>query len=178
MHVISHPCDVNDNSLPTEMGLNGRKLAGQKEVFEMPHRKLKDIVANQSLVHAAVDDTVYDTVRRMQSAHVGTALIFEGTALRGIFTRSNLLDRILDTGLDPKTTLVGDVMTPDPVCLHCDEHGIESVRTMRDRNIRHVVVTNVGDKGYGIVSVRDFPDQEIGDYEAELSREELLWEEL
>jgi len=144
----------------------------------MPHRKLKEIVANQSLVHASVGDFVADTVRRMQAAHVGTALVFDGDVLKGIFTRSNLIDRVIDTGLDPKTTCVGDVMTPDPVCLHCDEHGIESVRTMRDKNIRHVVVTHVGDKGYGIVSVRDFPDEEIGDFEEEIAREERLWEEL
>ncbi|MEX0693536.1 MAG: CBS domain-containing protein [Rhodospirillales bacterium] len=144
----------------------------------MPDRKLKDIVANQSLVHAFVSDSVTDTVRRMQAAHVGTALIFDGPVLKGIFTRKDLLDCILDASRDPKTTHVGEVMTPNPVCLHCDEHGIDSVRAMREHNIRHVVVTNVGEKGYGIVSVRDFPDEEIGDYEAEMIRENLLWEEM
>ena len=49
---------------------------------------------------------------------------------------------------------------------------------MRDHNIRHVVVANVGEKGYGIVSVRDFPDEEIGDYDKELAFEQKLWEEL
>lgn len=144
----------------------------------MPHRKLKDIVAGQELVYAAPDDSVADTVFRMQDSHVGTALILEDGELRGIFSGSNLFYRVMESGDDPNNVRIGDVMTPDPICLDCGAGGIEAVRLMRENNIRHIVVRNIGDEGYGVVSVRDFPTEEIGDFEAEFQLEERIWEEL
>lgn len=144
----------------------------------MPHRKLKHIVEGQKLVHVEPTDTVAETVKQMQQHHVGTALVLENGALKGIFTGSNLVERVHNPGLDPRATKVADVMTPDPHCLHCEAHGIDSVRAMREKKIRHVVVEGVGEKGYAIVSVRDFPDEELGDYDEELAFEDKLWEEL
>lgn len=143
----------------------------------MPQRKLRDIVANQSLVHVSAADTVAETVKRMQTAHVGCALVLDGDELKGVFTGSNLLNRVINEGRNPHDVPVGEVMTPNPVCLACRELGFEAVRRMRELGIRHIVVTRDGG-GYGVVSVRDFPDQELDGYEDELAFENKLWEEM
>ncbi len=144
----------------------------------MPHRKLHEIIAGQELVCVAPTDSVQDTLARMQGNHVGSALVLENNQVKGIFTGSNMLNRVIKVGLDPSTTVIGDVMTPDPVCLHCDAHGIECVRLMREQNIRHVVVKKGPADGFGIVSVRDFPNEEICEYDEEFKFEENLWEHL
>ena len=144
----------------------------------MPHRKLRDIVAGQELVCVAPTDMVSDAVGLMQGNHVGSALVLEDGEVKGIFTGSNMLNRVIKAGLDPTTTPVGDVMTHDPICLDHDDQGIECVRIMRDEKIRHVVVKNEPEGKFGIVSVRDFLDEEICEFDQELEFEENLWEHL
>tara|TARA_A100001391_G_C4951122_1_gene247206 strand:+ start:94 stop:528 length:435 start_codon:yes stop_codon:yes gene_type:complete len=144
----------------------------------MPHRKLHEIIAGQDLVCVAPTDSVKHTLALMQGNHVGSALVLENNEIKGIFTGSNMVNRIIKAGRDPGTTVVGDVMTPDPVCLYCDAYGIECVRLMRERDIRHIVVKKDPEDGFGIVSVRDFPNEEICEYDEEFKFEENLWEHL
>ena len=144
----------------------------------MPHRKLHHIIAGQELVCVKPLDLVSDVVALMQGNHVGSALVLEGDEIKGIFTGSNMLNRVIKAGLDPTNTAVSDVMTPNPVCLDGKEHGIECIRVMRDENIRHVVVRNTPEGTYGIVSVRDFPSEEICEFDKELEFEEKLWEQI
>lgn len=144
----------------------------------MPHRKLHHIIAGQELVCIDPTDMVSDAVERMQGNHVGSALVLEGSEVKGIFTGSNMLNRVIKAGLDPTNTTVSDVMTPDPVCLDHTDDGIECIRVMRDENIRHVVVRNAPEGAYGIVSVRDFPDDEICEFDKELQFEANLWEQM
>ncbi len=144
----------------------------------MPHRKLKDIVAGQELIHASIEDTVADTVKRMQQNHVGAAVILDNGELKGIFTGSNFNNGVLEPKRDPHATSVAEVMTENPVCLDCEAMGIEAVRHMRERGIRHIVVLRGNEHGYGVVSVRDFPNEELGDYEKEFEFENKLWESL
>jgi signal-transduction protein with cAMP-binding, CBS, and nucleotidyltransferase domain len=143
----------------------------------MPQRKLRDIVRNQSLVHVDATETVAETVKRMQAAHVGCALVLDGNELKGIFTGSNLLNRVINEGRNPHDVPVGEVMTPGPVCLKCSDLGFEAVRRMREHGFRHVVV-NRAEGGYGVVSVRDFPGEELDGYNEELAFENKLWEEM
>ena len=143
----------------------------------MPQRKLRDIIAGQQLVHVDPSDTVAETVKRMQAAHVGCALIMDEGALKGIFTGSNLLNRVINEGRNPHDGPVGEVMTMGPVCLSCSDLGFEAVRRMREHGFRHVVV-NRAEGGHGVVSVRDFPGEELDGFEEELAFEEKLWEEM
>ncbi len=49
---------------------------------------------------------------------------------------------------------------------------------MREKNIRYVVVRKTLDGTYGIVSVRDFPNDEICEFDEDLKFEANLWEQL
>lgn len=142
----------------------------------MPHRKIGQIIAGQELVCVSPTDRVSDAVERMQGNHVGSALVLEDDYVKGIFTGSNFLNRVIKAGLDPINTPIKDVMTPDPVCLDHSDHGIDCIRIMRDQNIRHIVVRKSSEAGYGIVSVRDFPNEEICEFDKELEFEQNLWE--
>lgn len=144
----------------------------------MPHRKLREIVAGQDLVCVSPTDLVSDAAGQMQGNHVGSALVLENGLVKGIFTGSNMINRVIAAGLDPKNTKVGEVMTPDPVCLHYNDYGIDCIRVMREENIRHIVVCGSPDGSYGIVSVRDFPNEEICEFDEEFEFEKNLWEHI
>ncbi len=146
----------------------------------MPNRRLKDIVAGQDLVAASPDDTVRSAANRMQGRHVGAVLVMDDGELKGIFTGTNLMRNVLEPGLNPELVEIGEVMTPDPLCLDGDALAFEAVRLMRDYNIRHVVVRldAEDDNSYGMVSVRDFPAEEMVEFEEEFAFEQQVWEEL
>lgn len=146
----------------------------------MPNRKLKDIVAGQSLIQASPDETVGVVAGRMQGEHVGAVLVLEDGELRGIFTGTNLIKHIVEPGLNPQLIEVGEVMTPNPLCLEGDAIGFDAVRAMRDHRIRHVVVrlSDGEEVRYGMVSVRDFPIAEMAEFEDEFAFEQRVWEEL
>lgn len=143
----------------------------------MPHRKLNDICAHQTLIHVSPDTPVCEVAREMQAKRISSVLVLDDGELEGIFTWGNLTQNVVDAGLDPKATRVGDVMTRDPVCLDCGALGFDAVKIMRERRIHHIVVRNPNGR-FGVVSVRDFPEQELGEYEAEFDFEKCLWEEL
>lgn len=144
----------------------------------MPHRKLREIVEGQDLLHLPPTASVAEAVRKMQQRRFSAMPVIEDGKLVGIFTSSNLVKRVFDPGLDPEETTLADVMTPDPVCIHADCEGFEAIRLMEENNVRHVMVEGCGPHGFALVTTDDFPDQEIAAFAEELEFEHRLWEEL
>ena len=58
--------------------------------------------------------TVTEAVQEMNRHRVGSVLVLDGARLVGIFTERDVLARVVGAGLDPKTTPLAQVMTPDP----------------------------------------------------------------
>ena len=142
----------------------------------MPHRKLHEIVADQRLVCVAPSDKVSDVAASMVGNHVGSALVLDGKEVKGIFTGSNLLERVIQPGLDPKKTLVADVMTPDPVSLHAQAHGIECVSF--DARRKHSPCGRAQSTGWRLrdrLSPRLPRMKKLGEYDKELEFEHEIW---
>ena len=84
----------------------------------------------------------------------------------GIFSERDVLVRIVNEGLDPKTTPVSRVMTENP------EHVVPSTTVedaMRKRGFRHLPVLEHG-RLMGLVSIRDVNEWLTRDEEAAVSR--------
>lgn len=145
----------------------------------MPERKLREIVGDQVLLQVTPETKVHEACRRMGERHVTPALVVDGGALKGIFTKRDLLRRVVVEGRDPAATPITDVMTPDPFCMDCDHLGFEAVRKMRAEKTRHMVVRGLpGGDGYGVVSLRDIRGRELATFERELASEKKFWEEI
>jgi CBS domain-containing protein len=67
--------------------------------------------------------------------------------------------RCLALSLDAAHTSLGQVMTPDPVCLRPQDNAMEALRLMNDGGFRHVPVVENGHV-VGIVSRYDFRTDE------------------
>jgi len=144
----------------------------------MPQRTLKDIVGNRDLQYVAPDAPVHEACQKMHDHHVTAVLVIDGDQLKGIFTKRDLLRRVVVAGLDPNTTPIAAVMTSNPIALAARKLGFEAVRTMRDEKTRHMVVTGLQPGPYGVISLRDILGKELAAFENELAFENKVWEEI
>ncbi|MEL6445297.1 MAG: CBS domain-containing protein [Bacteroidota bacterium] len=91
----------------------------------------------------------------MASHNVGATLVLDEGTLVGIFTERDVARRVVVPGLDPGSTTVAEVMTPDVVVVQADTSHQEVLRLMQQGHFRHVPVAD-GEKLVGVVSIRDF----------------------
>ena len=84
--------------------------------------------------------TVMQAARNMRSQHSSAALVIEDGRLTGIFTGRDAVDRVLAEGRDPTTTLLGDVMSYNPVTLARGQTAAEAIELMRRTHCRHLPV--------------------------------------
>jgi CBS domain-containing protein len=100
------------------------------------------------------DDTVFEAVRTMVEAGVGSLLVMDGENVAGIFTERDYLRRMTLEGRDDKETAVRDVMSSPLVVVTPQNTIDECMAMMTDRRIRHLPVVDGGDV-VGIVSIGD-----------------------
>ncbi len=127
----------------------------------MPHRRIQDILRNQRLLHLAPSVSVREAAREMSKRHVAAVIVTEGEDhLGGIFTERDLLDRVVVPGLDPDTTPLSKVMTPNPAFVGPGDTVRDALDTMDAKGVRHLPVAVEG-RVLGVVSMRDFVADEV-----------------
>jgi CBS domain-containing protein len=102
----------------------------------------------------ASDATVFDAIKRMVEANVGSILVADGQTIRGIFTERDYLRRIVLEDRTSKTTQVSEVMTSRLVCVDPQRSIEECMAIMTQERIRHLPVMDGGTL-VGIVSIGD-----------------------
>lgn len=100
------------------------------------------------------DTTVLHAVQQMCAVRVGAVLVCDGTACSGIFTERDLMARVILNGLDPTTTRVTEVMTPQVACVEPSTPASEAMAIMTERRCRHLPVVEGGEI-VGVVSIGD-----------------------
>jgi CBS domain-containing protein len=97
--------------------------------------------------------TVAEAATVMGERRIGSALVMEEEKLLGIFTERDIV-RALGEHFDAAGHPVADWMTSNPLTVEPSMPVEQALRTMLDRNFRHLPVTE-GDRVLGIVSMRD-----------------------
>ena len=129
----------------------------------VPHRYVKDQTIREELadymsptvISVESDTTVQDTAQFMHKKNIGSVLIKEKDEYIGIVTETDLTRKVLGGGLDPKTTKVTAVMTPQQIItLDCHLPVTDANAFMAKKKIRHLPVTE-NDKIIGMISVKD-----------------------
>ena len=133
----------------------------------MPLRSLRSIVAGQPPAVAEKTLTVLEAAILMKEKGKGALLVVEASRLSGIFTERDALFRVIAAGRDPATTLLADVMTPQPQTIHPDEPFVKALRVMHKRGFRHLPVVEHG-RPLGVVSARDALDDDLYELRVEL----------
>jgi CBS domain-containing protein len=118
----------------------------------------------------ARDATVCEAVQRMNERRIGSVLVGDsyrpGEPYRavGIFTERDVLVRVVACGLDPKTTRVAQVMTPDPITIAIDATVADAMQLVTEKRCRHLPV--IDDVGLcGLISIGDLTKWLVHDQE-------------
>lgn len=117
-------------------------------------RKLREIMRPGFLFVVQRDATVREAVQVMADDNVGIVLVLEGERLVGVFSERDVVRRVVDRGLDPDRTPVGDVMTTQIVVGDPDEDYQCAMRKMDQASIRHLLVVQ-GPEMLSMISIRD-----------------------
>lgn len=106
-------------------------------------------------VHCVVPQaTVLDAVHKMNHERIGALLVRDGADVVGIFTERDVLCRVLESGRDPRTTPVGEVMNPEIVAVDPDTGVKDAMAIITEKRCRHLPVMEHGDLK-GLVSIGD-----------------------
>lgn len=136
-------------------------------------RVMPDVVSDQDLLTLPQSATVLEAAVKMSEHKVRSTLVVTGERLEGIFTGTDLIDRVVAKSLNPSDTELRAVMTANPVTLSPGSLAIDALRMMHESGFRHLPICE-GERFLGIVSRRDF----MADEEEEIEREDRLWEKL
>jgi CBS domain-containing protein len=91
----------------------------------------------------------------MAALDVGPLPVCKGDELIGMLTDRDITVRAVAEGLDPKTTKVYEVMTPEIIFTYEDEDTGLAAQLMTEHQIRRLVVLNRNKRLVGIVSLGD-----------------------
>jgi CBS domain-containing protein len=113
-----------------------------------------NLVKGRATHDVTEDRTVLEASRLMVEHNIGAVPVLREGKLVGIFSERDLLKRVVAEGRSPTSTLVADVMTPDPLVVDPNETIEHCMVVMKQHNFRHLPVCDRG-RLVGIVSLRD-----------------------
>jgi CBS domain-containing protein len=101
------------------------------------------------------DASVFDAIKRMVEANVGSLLVMEGGRLAGIVTERDYLRRVTLEGRTERETAVREIMSAPLVYVTPETSLDECMGVMTERRIRHLPVLGEDRNVVGLVSIGD-----------------------
>ena len=98
--------------------------------------------------------TVQQAVREMNEKGIGALLVVEHDDPLGIFTERDVLRRVVDAGLDPRTTILDTVMTRELIVVEPTTTVQQAMAMMTRQRCRHLPVVE-GGQVVAMVSIGD-----------------------
>jgi CBS domain-containing protein len=127
------------------------------------------LIEKRKLVLATPDMSVAKAAWMMKKNKVGAVLVVEQGRLVGIFTERDAVYRVMALGLPPDTTVLRDVMTPEPMTVTPDESLGTAMLLMHEHGFRHAPVIEDG-RPIGVVSARQALDPDLEEFTVEAER--------
>lgn len=118
--------------------------------------KVEDVMhAGERLPIVDGDATVAEALLEVTRKGLGmTAVTADDGSLAGVFTDGDLR-RALDHGLDVHATLIGEVMTADPVVMEPGHLAAEALQIMEERKINGLLVVDANRHPVGALNMHD-----------------------
>ncbi|MFL5926608.1 MAG: CBS domain-containing protein [Gaiellaceae bacterium] len=108
----------------------------------------------RELLTVASDASVYDAVKQMVDANVGSLLVTVNGRIEGIVTERDYLRRVTLEGRTDHDTPVSEIMSSPLIIVTPQTSVDECMAIMTDRRIRHMPVVEGGEV-MGLVSIGD-----------------------
>ena len=118
--------------------------------------QVSDILKGKSgsLLTISSDESVFDMVRQMVDANVGSLLVTVNGRIEGIVTERDYLRRVTLEGRTDKETPVSEIMTTPLIVVTPKTPVDECMAIMTDRRIRHMPVVEEGEV-VALISIGD-----------------------
>jgi CBS domain-containing protein len=101
------------------------------------------------------DTTLAEAARLMRENGIGPLPVCEGDRLLGMLTDRDITVRATAEGLDPESTPVRSVMTPEVVCCFEGDDVRQAADIMQRAQLRRLLVVDRDGRLAGIVSLGD-----------------------
>lgn len=112
-------------------------------------------IARQPLVVVSPDDTIMHAIEATLPPEIGAVAVVEDGRMVGIFTERDVMLKVVHQRRDPDTTRVGDLMTKNVVTVRPDTPPREVLRTMLQKKVRHLPISEDGQVVTGMLSIQD-----------------------
>ena len=120
----------------------------------MSHRHVISVPPHASVSEAAC---------AMTASNCGSVLVVDASgSMLGILTERDLMTRVLAKALNPQTTQVSTVMTPNPETIEPDVKVADAVLIMIEHGFRNLPVVTRSSRVLGVFSARDALPRELG----------------
>lgn len=116
--------------------------------------QIYDLIKDQETYRADVSQNVLELALAMVDRNIGAVPVLRDGELVGIFSERDLMRRVVAEGRNPGATLVGEVMTEDPLTVPPTEDLETCMVLMRRHGFRHLPICE-GKLLKGVVSLRD-----------------------
>jgi CBS domain-containing protein len=122
----------------------------------MIYRNVGALIREQTVIALKSHATVQEAAEKMAEHCIGAIPVIDSGELKGLFTERDLLNRVVAKGLQPRDTLLDDVMTKDPITIASEASLVDSFSEMFVHKFRHLPVLEQG-RVVGVLSCRDIP---------------------
>ena len=119
----------------------------------MLSNKVSEIMTT-TLTTASVTSSIQQVLEMMVAADVGRIIVTNKEVPVGIFTEKDVLKRVVNSNIDPRKSLIKEVMTSPIRAVREETHIIEAFGKMYRGKYRHLLVRGKRGKIVGIVSMR------------------------
>jgi CBS domain-containing protein len=109
----------------------------------------------KSVVTVQTHQTVGDAATKMRDHHVGAIVVLEKDRAVGILTDRDITLRAIAEGRDPRTTLIGEVMSRDLKVLRRDDKIDDALSSIRAAGVRRLPIVDAAGKPIGMVTLDD-----------------------
>ena len=123
----------------------------------------------REIISIVQDASVFDAIKLMADRSIGSLLVMDGNALKGIVTERDYARKVIIKGRASETTPVADIMTTDLVTASADQTVNECMSLMSGKRIRHLPVIVDGQVA-GIISIGDLVQAIISDQQEEIEQ--------
>ncbi len=118
--------------------------------------QVSDILAEKgrNVLSVDADASVYDGVKQMVEANVGSLLVRDGGKITGIVTERDYLRRVTLEGRTDKETPIREIMTSPLIVVTPETTIDECMAVMTDRRLRHLPVVD-DEEVVAVISIGD-----------------------
>ncbi len=121
------------------------------------------------IISIAMNASVLDAIKLMAEKAIGSLLIMDGSALKGIVTERDYARKVIIKGRSSKSTEVSEIMTTDVYTASPGETVNHCMSLMTKYKIRHLPVVDDG-AVVGIISIGDLVEAIIRDQQEEIEQ--------